>query len=407
MAKPVLMYCLKPDSGVSSSTRAVTIANRLCHRFGVVIVADTRLPTSLTVDPRIDFVELPPLGGQSRSSATSEGGTKPALLQSDIARRGALYLERYSRIKPDVVLIEEYPIGENHLYGSLMPMLERISFGSPASPLVIGSVSNFYSDPWMDDRAHDDRAADVMADYFDALLIHSDSGFARLGEFFQPKNTPSTPIYHTGFIAAEASQDGVPVKRRRRIVVSLDGNINDGRMCQAAVDAHKLLWEVEQVSMTLVAGQSISDTAWHSLCVAAETLDGLEVRRTLDSPAAELSASSWAVCHADHDTALDVVAAGIPALLVPVGDQRQGEQIDRARRLAHWGVGQVLLPNHLNGVSLANSLHQMIREEREVPRFNLDGAEVSANILYHLSIDEKSGPINEDLLGIFSRPRPH
>ena len=412
MAKPVLMYCLKHDSGTSSSARAVTIANRLCHRFEVVIVADTRLPASLYVDPRIDFVELPPIGGQPRSSATNGNGTngngsKPALLQSDIARRGALFLERYSRIKPDVILIEEYPIGDNPLCGSLMPMLERIRFGYPASPLVVGSLSNFYSDPWKDHRAGDDKAAEILNDYFDALLVHSDSGFARLGEFFQPGNAPSTPIYHTGFIAAEAPPDKARAERQRRIVVSLDGGIDNGRMCRAAVDAHKLLWEVERVSMTLVTGHSMEDGDWRELCAVAESLDGLDVRRTLDNPAAEFSGASWVVSHADHDSALDVVAAGVPALLVPIDDKNRGEQVDRGRRLAHWGIGQVLMPNHLNGVSLANSLHQMIHGERAAPTFNLDGAEVSANILYHLCLNEESSPLNDDFKSLIDRLRPH
>ena len=179
------------DPVIIRNMSIVAIANRLCDRFDVVMVADTKPPDSLAIDSRIDVVELPPPGLHRRSSATSRNGSSKATFrQSDIARRSSILLERYSRIKPDVILIEEYPIGENQLCGSLLPMLERVRVGVPSSPLVVGSLSHFCLDPWNDNRARDDRAADILSDYFDALLVHSDSGFARRPLSTTPASSP-------------------------------------------------------------------------------------------------------------------------------------------------------------------------------------------------------------------------
>ena len=159
--------------------------------------------------------------------------------------------------------------------------------------------------------------------------------------------------------------------------------------------------------MTLIAGESMPEGAWHDLCAIAESLDGLDVRRKMDNPAADYASCSWIVCHVDRDSALDVLAAGVPALLVPAADERQDEQVDRGRRLAHWGVGQVLMPHLLNGVSLANSLHQMIHAKCTAPEFNLDGAEISANILYHLLMSDESRPRDENAIALTDWLRPH
>jgi predicted glycosyltransferase len=53
----------------------------------------------------------------------------------------------------------------------------------------------------------------------------------------------------------------------------------------------------------------------------------------------------------------------------------------------------MLMPHHLNGASLASGIHQLIKFKPAETSFNLDGAEITANLIYHLSLSEDVGAI--------------
>ena len=49
------------------------------------------------------------------------------------------------------------------------------------------------------------------------------------------------------------------------------------------------------------------------------------------------------------------------------------------------------MPHHLNGASVASGIHQLIKFKPAETNFNLDGAEITANLIYHLSLSEDVG----------------
>jgi predicted glycosyltransferase len=122
-------------------------------------------------------------------------------------------------------------------------------------------------------------------------------------------------------------------------------------------------------------------------------LPALTVKRSVPDFGAELAKVRWAVCHCGYNTAFDVIASKVSALLVPGGNSHESEQLDRAQRLVHWGVARMLMPHHLNGASVASGIHQLIKFKPAETNFNLDGAEITANLVYHLSLSEEVRPV--------------
>ena len=51
------------------------------------------------------------------------------------------------------------------------------------------------------------------------------------------------------------------------------------------------------------------------------------------------------------------------------------------------------MPHHLNGASLASGIHQLIKFKPAETGFSLDGAEITANLIYHLSLSEDVRPV--------------
>ena len=67
----------------------------------------------------------------------------------------------------------------------------------------------------------------------------------------------------------------------------------------------------------------------------------VEIVRCVPDLAAELRSAAASVSQCGYNTALDIVRAGVPALVVPVRDAEEDEQTRRARRLEPLGVLQV------------------------------------------------------------------
>ena len=389
--KPVLLYYCQHSHGMCGAVRAVTIANRLVDRFHVVILTGSILPPDMTVSPDIEFVQLPPLSLDIDSSDISID--ESPTLQNDIALRRELILEKYSQFKPRVILIEEFPFGHRRLADELMPLIERASHRISSHPLVICSVTDILAGGRHDKVNHDDRTSALLDKHFDAVLVHSDPVFARLEEYFQPRNALTTPVYHTGFVLRERQNIPAADHREERVLVSSGGGRAGGPLYRAAVEAHRLLWDVNRLPMTIVAGPFLPKKEWQGLERAGKRLPALTLERSVPDFGAELAKSRWAVCHCGYNMALDIISTKVSALLVPGGNSRKSEQIDRAQRLAHWGVGHILMPHHLNGASVASGIHQLIKFKPAETSFNLDGAEITANLIYDLSLSEDVRPV--------------
>lgn len=389
--KPVLLYYCQHSHGMGGAVRAVTIANRLVDRFHVVMLNGGNLAPGMTMSPDIDLVQLPPLSLDIHSGDVSID--ESPILQNDIALRRAMILENYLQFKPRVLLIETFPFGHRKLGAELMPMIERARQGNSAQPVVICSVTDILSAGRHGKEGHDDRITALLDKHFDAVLVHADPVFARLGEFFEPRTAFTKPVYHTGFVLRERQHLPAADRREKRLLVSSGGGSAGKQLYRAAVEAHRLLWDVDRLPMTIVAGAFLPQDDWQSLKSAGEGLPALTLKRSVPDLGAELAKSRWAVCNCGYNMAFDVIATGVSALLVPGGNSHESEQIDRAQRLVHWGAGRMLMPHHLNGASLASGIHQLIKFKPAETNFNLDGAEISANLIYHLSLSEEVGPV--------------
>lgn len=66
---------------------------------------------------------------------------------------------------------------------------------------------------------------------------------------------------------------------------------------------------------------------------------------------------------------------------MPCHDGHRLEQITRAQRLVYWGAGRLLMPQHLNGASLANEILQLTKFESREIIFDFDGAAKTAELI--------------------------
>jgi predicted glycosyltransferase len=149
--------------------------------------------------------------------------------------------------------------------------------------------------------------------------------------------------------------------------------------------------------MKIVAGQGLPEDEWKDLVTIADESPDLTVERTLPDIGAALTAARWSVSQCEYSTAVHTMQTRTPSLFVPSGNGDRQAQIVRAQRLVYWGAGRLLLPQHLNGASLANEIHELMRFQPRRMHFDLNGAVNAANLITQVALQK-------DLTSDIARP---
>jgi predicted glycosyltransferase len=259
VSKPTLLYCVPYGDDTGAGVRGVAIANRLASRFRIVMLIEGILPLdrAMTVSSEIELVQLPVLGvDRWRSDASVQWlrhSNDPAFSRGTIR-------EVYSRLDPCLVVIENFPFVHSELGNALMSMIADSKSQGSVMPLVV-SVTDAIAGGLRAEKSHDDKIAALLNERFDAVLVASDTEFARLEEFFRPCVALTTPVYHTGFVPNDRQNMPSSEARERRVLVSAGDGSRGGRLYRAAVEAHRPLWDVDKLEMTIVAGPSLRSRA--------------------------------------------------------------------------------------------------------------------------------------------------
>ena len=403
MDKPVLLYYCRHADGMGGLVRALTVANRLTDRFQVVVLNGGLPPVGTDVPGSIGLIQLPSLAADVDSDGVAND--EQATMQHALALCGEQILALHEQLEPSVFVIDTSPFGQQEFMEDLMPLFRESRHTKFTRPLTICSVADISPGRRDDQERRDDRITAFLDEHFDAVIVHSDPVFARLEEYFQPRNALAIPVYHSGFVVREREPLPQSEQRENRILVAAGSGIVGGNLFRAAAEAHRLLWGVDQLPMTIVAGPWLPRQEWENLDRIARDMPGLELQRSVPDLGAEFARVRWAVSHCGYNAAVDVMATGVSALLVPGGSADGSRQMDRLQRMDHWRAARLLMPRHLNGASLASSIDQLNKFEPAATNFNLDGAEITANIIYELaqSADVRPANLNADLLT--GRPR--
>lgn len=386
--EPLLFYC-QHSLGMGHLVRSLALASALARRFRVVLLNGGKLPKGLTVSRGVEVINLPPLGLDSEGRLVSRDGRRTVERAKELRRR--LVVDTYRRLRPRVVLVELFPFGRKKFADELLPLLEEARGEKTRRPLVVCSLRDILVGKRTEQQKHDARAVDTANRYFDAVLVHSDPAFARLEESLGSYRQLAVPVHYTGFVLPEhePSKDSA-TKVERQILVSAGGGLVGETLFRAAVNAHMLLRETEDVTMKIVAGPFLPEAAWRSLRESARRVRGLSVRRFVADLCAEMRGSAASVSQCGYNTALDVLRAGVPALVVPFADGGEDEQLKRARRLERLGALRVAEQHELDATRLARELRELLAFRPRHSALDMRGARNSSRVVESLLRTETS-----------------
>jgi predicted glycosyltransferase len=378
VSRPSLLFYCQHSLGLGHAVRSFALAAALVEHFRVVVACGGELPDSLSPPDDVELVVLPALASRD-GQLVSRGRSS---LDEARRRRRRLLLDTFRTLSPRVLVIELFPFGRRKFADELVPLLEAAATTAP-TPLVVSSVRDILVGRQPDQQAHDTLTCVLANRYFDAVLVHSDPSFARLEESFLPSIPLQVPVFHTGFVVPDQGGHRAGPRQEGRVIVSAGGGLVGEPLLRAALDARPLL--PENVRLDLVAGPFLPEEAWRSLEASARTLEGVELRRFVDDLAGELATASASLSQCGYNTALDLLRARVPALVVPFSEGREDEQTRRARRLERLGAVRVLESERLDGSTIARELEELFRFRPRPLDLDVDGGRASGRLLARLA----------------------
>ena len=383
MGKPAILIYRLHSEGIGKILYCLALAKALSRQFRPVVLNSGALPRGVTAPAGVDVVQLPAYEHTPTASIVNIRGDQQQQ-PVNTARRDFI-LEKYAELKPEMVLIDTFPLGDSSAEDELLPLLEQIRNSSGGSPRVVCCVQDIPSRMGSYSQKRDDKTARLLERFYDMVLVHTDPSFSRLEEYFQPVNTLSTPVYHTGFLLPGQISRPATGARENRLLVSAGGGVTGGPLFRAAIESHRLLWDAEHLPMTIITGPNLPEHEWSELHWLTRGLQAVTIKRSVPNLGSEMSKVRWSVSQCGYGAATEAVASRVSALFVPSAGRRNGEQTDRAHRLVHWGVGRLLVKDHLNGVSLANEILQLVRFTPRETCFSTSGLENTVSLLDRMS----------------------
>jgi predicted glycosyltransferase len=384
--KPTLLFYCQHAMGMGHLVRSLALAQALSDSFRVVLLNGGELPSYLSLPPAVKIINLPPLRLEDGQLISCDD--RYSLAQAQTLRIDRI-LEAYGKLVPDVVLTELYPFGRKKFEFELLPLLDLARTDSRSAPLIVCSLRDILVSSRRNQQKHEEHVEAAANRWFDAILVHSDPRFARLDESFHPRTRLTPWVHHTGFVVGNRRVKRQPL-RNGPIVVSAGGGHYGFELLSMALDAHALISKPEPVCMKLIAGPFLPDGQWEALRHACHSRQGITLVRSVPDLLSEMSQARASISQCGYNTAMEIIQAQVPALVVPFADGGEDEQLRRARRLECLGAVRVLEQKEMTPARMADEIQNLMRFQPQTTELNLDGARRSAEILIGL-VNERRG----------------
>jgi predicted glycosyltransferase len=344
--------------GIGHLRRAAIIARALDRAGLEVVLISGGVPV-----PGLDLggarlVQLPPVRALDESFAVLVEANDRPIDGAWQAARAERLCALYQALRPRALLIELFPFGRRQLRFELLPLLEAARASRPR-PQILCSLRDVLSA-----RKSPEKTAwmlDTFGRFFDLALVHGDPRFLPLERSFPEARAIADRLRYTGYVV-----DDSPVPRldagigAGEVIVSTGGGAVAGPLVEAALGA-RALTPLEGATWRLLIGPNLAAAELRD--IAARAPAGVIVERARPDFRALLARGRLSISQAGYNTVMEVLAAGIPAVVVPFAAGSETEQSLRARLLAERGALSVVDEAALSPETLAAAVRTALSHE--------------------------------------------
>ncbi len=377
----IACYC-QHVLGIGHFHRSLAICKALAVQNETVMILggpDVHLP-----ETDVRFLQLPGLRMDENFSQLipCDSGME---LEAIKTQREHILFDFFANFQPDVFLVELYPFGRKAFRFELDPILDGISTAKLAPCLRLCSLRDILVEK-KDPEKYETRILNILNNSFDGLLIHSDPEFIPLEKTFGATDAITIPMKYTGFVAPV--QELPPRSNRFRqnlqllpndklVIASIGGGNVGAELLQATAAAAQLLQNKKSIHFHLFTGP-YSAPALHTELENIKT-PRLHIHHFCNNFPEWLQAADLSISMAGYNTCMNLLNAGIPALLYPFAQNR--EQRMRVSAFRECSGFSLLEADDLLPTSLAEQIITKLTQHRKVNRVDLQGAMKSCDLI--------------------------
>ncbi|MBU0945036.1 MAG: glycosyl transferase [Proteobacteria bacterium] len=377
----IACYC-QHVLGIGHFHRSLEICRALAEDHDtVMILGGPEVPLPKTA---VRFLKLPGLqmDKEFRHLLPCQAGSE--LEKIKLERKRQLFAF-FTDFQPDIFLVELYPFGRKAFAFELDPILNGIGAGSLPPCLRLCSLRDILVEK-KDKQKYEERVLHILNTSFEGLLIHSDPAFIPLETSFERTDAITVPLHYTGFISPPANNPrrGIDIRQElelraddKLIVASIGGGSVGAELLHATADAAALVDAKESISVHLFTGPYSDPELQDEL--AKRGNDRITIHDFCANFPDWLQGADLSISMAGYNTCMNLLTAGVPALLYPFGQNR--EQRLRVSSFLATAPFALLEPVDLAPARLAKKIEKMLHLPKQKSKANLNGAISTAQLI--------------------------
>ncbi len=306
-------------------------------------------------------------------------------LETITQTRQRLLLNFFASFQPDVFLVELYPFGRKAFRFELEPILKGIEAGTLTPCLRLCSLRDILVEKKNRDE-YETRVLKQLRHSFDGLLIHSDPSFIPLQKTFSRMSSIPVPHYYTGFITPATPESGennirndLGLSRHDSLIVASIGGGNVGEELLKATAAATVLLQKQKKNIHVHLFTGLYSTPNLADEIKQLSASTVTVHDFCFNFPQWLDAAELSISMAGYNTCMNLLAAGIPALLYPFSQNR--EQHMRITAFAGTADFTLLNTEDLHPETLAEKILHQLKFPKRRHCIQLDGAPQSARLI--------------------------
>jgi predicted glycosyltransferase len=362
--------------GIGHMRRALRIVEALAQeRVNVTLVSGGEPFSELVCQSAERIVQLPPIKARDagfRELVDADGRPVDDGLRNE--RRTAL-LAAFTAAAPDAVLIEAFPFGRRAFRFELDALICAARSRRP-KPLVLCSLRDIVVAPQDQKRRHE-IIAQVHAN-FDCVLVHGDPTFIPLDASFPLASEIADRLVYTGYVGGTADGEGVEANGKDEVLVSAGGGAVGGALLSTALEVRRRGCMAD-LKWRLLTGPNLSEVEFGAL--ANNLPERVVLERFRPDFPRMLRHCRLSISQAGYNTVLDILEAGVTAVVVPFAAERETEQSLRAERLASRGALELVRESELSPEGLAGAIDRALDREPKAVAIDTGGARRTAAVI--------------------------
>jgi predicted glycosyltransferase len=391
--KKIMFYC-QYLAGMGHLVRSTEIIRRLVENFQVCFVNGGQPIAEFELPANLQVIHLPPLVEEEGELKTIDDSQA---VESVKESRQQQLMAAFDWFQPDCLITECFPFSKHRVKFELIPLIERAKASSQPVKVVC-SLRDLVMTQTLSAKAWAkkyDRVSELVNQYYDLILFHSDSQLQQLEDFFPKADSLNCEVYYTGYVAqslANSPLKGFADSRTTEpiILASVGGGRFGYDLLNAVVEASSILSDMIPHKIYAFAGPFMPETQFLQLQDAATHCRNFVLQRFTPHLIDYMSQADLSISLGGYNTTMNILSTGVRSLVFPfISENQSGEQSIRAKKLEQMGILQVLYPEDLMGKRLAEKVMSYLNQTPVAHSFDLNGAEKSTlrlkQLLYGLT----------------------